>query len=147
RADAGNQRAEHEAEVAPEAVDTYHPRPIAWLAGIRDRGEQGRIDHRRPRAEQERGGKRGSEAAVAGNEQAERGGLDDHAGGDQGLAARVVGEPAGRELTGPPDDGVGSSDDGDLANTCAVRSQVERRQTPGERVVEVVDQPRLAADT
>jgi len=48
-------------------------------------------------------------------------------------------------LAGAPDDRVGGGDDGDLAHAGAVRCQVERREAPGERVVEVVDQPGLAA--
>ena len=44
-----------------------------------------------------------------------------------------------------PDDRIGGGDDRDLAHARAVRGEVQRRQAPGERVVEVVDQPRLVA--
>ena len=49
------------------------------------------------------------------------------------------------ELAGAPDDRVGGGDDRDLAHAGAVGGEVERRQAPGERVVEVVDEPGLAA--
>ena len=79
-ADAGDQGAEHEAEVAPEAVDADDAGPVARLAGVGDGRDQGRVDHRRADAEQHCGGERGREGAVAGDEQAERGRLDEHAG-------------------------------------------------------------------
>ena len=49
------------------------------------------------------------------------------------------------ELAGAPDDRVGGGDDRDLAHARAVGGEVERREPPGERVVEVVDEPGLAA--
>ena len=64
---------------------------------------------------------------------------------DQRLAPDVVGEPAGHELPGPQTTRVGGGDDADLARRCAVRGEVERREAPGERVVEVVDEPGLGA--
>src|SRR5439155_10133715 len=45
---------------------------------------------------------------------------------------------------GTPDERVGGGHDRDLADAGAVRCEVERREAPGERVVEVVDQSRLA---
>src|ERR671922_93071 len=52
RAEAGDQRPEHEAEVAPEAVDADEPCTVARVAGVRDGGDQGRIHHRRAESEQ-----------------------------------------------------------------------------------------------
>ena len=49
------------------------------------------------------------------------------------------------ELPDAPDGGIDGGDDGDLAHARAVRSEVERREAPGERVVEVVDEPGLGA--
>ena len=110
---------------------------------IGDGRDQGRVDHRRADPEQNRGGERGSKAAAARDEQAERAGLDEHAERDQRLTAGVVGEPAGGELAEPPDGRVDGSDGADLRPAGAVRGQIERREAPGERVVQVVDQPRL----
>src|SRR6266508_334949 len=52
--DTGDQRAEHEAEVAPEAVDADNARPVTRLARVRDSGDQLRVDHRRAYAQQQR---------------------------------------------------------------------------------------------
>ena len=49
------------------------------------------------------------------------------------------------ELAGAPDGRVDGGDDRDLAHAGAVRGEVERREAPGERVVEVVDEPGLRA--
>ena len=57
----------------------------------------------------------------------------------------MVGEPSGRELSGAPDERVGGGDDRDLVQARAVGGEVERREAPGECVVEVVHQPGLAA--
>src|SRR4051812_41782769 len=57
----------------------------------------------------------------------------------------MVGKPAGRQLTRAPDDGVRGGDDRDLTHAGAVRGEVERCEAPGERVVQVVDETRLAA--
>ena len=82
---------------------------------------------------------------MTGDEQAERGRLDEHAADDQRFATGVVGEPAGCELASAPDERVDGGDNGDLAHAGAMGGEVERRQAPGERVVEVVDQAGLAA--
>ena len=144
-ADAGDQGAEDEAEVTPEAVDAHDAGAVARLAGIRDGRDQGRVDHRRTHTEQRGGGERGIEGAAAGDEQPEGRGLDEHAADDQRLAAGVVGQPARHQLTGAPDDRIDRRDDGDLADAGAVGCQIERCEAPGECVVEVVDQPGLAA--
>src|SRR5581483_1105342 len=57
----------------------------------------------------------------------------------------AVGKPAGEQLAEDPDDRVDGRDQGDLPDAGAVRCEVERRQPPGESVVQVVDQPGLAA--
>ena len=57
----------------------------------------------------------------------------------------MVGEPAGAELAGAPDRRVDRRDNTDLRRARAVRREVERRETPGQSVVQVVDEPRLRA--
>src|SRR6266566_4471628 len=99
-ADPGDQGAEDETEVAPEAVHANDARPVARLARVGDGGDQSRVDHRRAGAKQQRRGERGREGTVAGDEQPERASLHQHPGRDQRLSARVVGEPAGQELAG-----------------------------------------------
>ena len=59
--DAGGERADGEADVAPEAVDADDAGAIAWLGRVRDGGDQRRVDHRGADAEQDRGGERGGE--------------------------------------------------------------------------------------
>ena len=140
---AGDEAADDEAGVAPEAVDADCLGAVARLDGVRDGGDQARVDHRGASAEQDGGGERRPERAAAGDEQAERAGLDEHAERDQRLTAGVVGEPAGGELAEPPDGRVDGSDGADLRPAGAVRGQIERREAPGQRVVQVVDQPGL----
>src|SRR6266536_4613733 len=65
-ADPGDQGAEDEAEVAPEAVHADHACPIARLACVRDGGDQSRIDHRRAGAKPKRRSERGPEGTIAG---------------------------------------------------------------------------------
>ena len=140
----GDERAGDEAEVAPEPVDPDRLRALARPNGVRDGGEQGRIDHRGADTEQQGGGQGGRERAVTGDKQAERARLQQHPATDQRLATRVVGEPAGHELAGAPDERIRGSDDCDLANARAVGCEVERGKAPDERVVEVVDEAGLA---
>ena len=49
------------------------------------------------------------------------------------------------ELAGAPDGRVDGRDDADLGHARAVRGEVERRESPGERVVQVVDEAGLRA--
>jgi hypothetical protein len=53
-AEAGDERAEDEAEVAPEAVDADDAGAVARLRRVRDGGDQRRVDERRSGAEQQR---------------------------------------------------------------------------------------------
>ena len=59
------ERADDEAEVAPEAVDADDLHPLDWLHRIGDRRDERRIDERRSDAEQDSRAERGREGAVA----------------------------------------------------------------------------------
>ena len=85
------------------------------------------------------------ESAAAQNEDGQTRRLHEHAEHDQRLPPGVVGEPAGNELAGTPERRVDGCDDSDLAGARAVRREVERREAPGEGVVEVVHEPSLGA--
>src|SRR5438874_519343 len=98
-AEAGGKGADDEAGVAPEAVDADRLGPLAWFDGVRDGGDQRRVDERRAETQEDGGDERGAEAATARDEESERTGLDEHAEHDQWLSAGVVGEPAGSELS------------------------------------------------
>ncbi len=133
-ADAGDQGAEHEAEVAPETVDADHPGAVARLGRVGDCRDQGRVDHRRTDPEQRRSCERGSEGAVAGDQQAECRRLHEHAGSDQRFAAGVVGEPAGGELTGAPRSPGRAEEDraGGAAHPCGSNARPRARRSRGE---------------
>ena len=79
-----------------------------------------------------------------GGDQADGDGLEQHAAGDQRLAADPVGQRAGDELAEPPHGGVERGEHADLADGQAGGGEQEREQAPGQAVVEVVDQPGLA---
>jgi hypothetical protein len=113
--------------------------------GVRDRGDQGGVDERGSDAEYDggRGGQR--DGAVRGGEQAERRGLEQHAGDDQRFAAGAVGPLPGQDLPGPPNRGVEPGDEPDLGSRGVVCGEEERDEAPGEGVVEVVDEPGLRA--
>ncbi len=72
---AGEQRADGEAAVAPEPVDADGAGPPGGVGDVADGGEQGRVDHGGAGAEQD-GGDRPQREAVGGGDQGERGGLD-----------------------------------------------------------------------
>ena len=92
----GEERADDEAEVAPEAVDADELRALDRLDDVGDGGDQGRIDERRADAEQDRRSERRAEGAAAGDEQGERAAWTSMPSDDQRLSAGVVGEPAGQ---------------------------------------------------
>ena len=77
-------------------------------------------------------------------DQGEGGGLDEHAGDDERLAADPVGPGAGDQLPEAPDGRVEGGEDADAADGQAGGGEQEREQAPGEAVVEVVHQPGLA---
>ena len=89
----------------------------------------------------------GRERAAAQNEDGQTHRLHKHAEHDQRLPSGVIGEPAGNELAGTPERWIDGCNDSDLAGARAVRRQVQRREAPGEGVVEVVHEPSLGART
>src|SRR5690606_22670477 len=74
----------------------------------------------------------------------EAGGLDEHAGDDEGFAADAVGEVAGGDLADAPQDGVEALDEADGGQAEAVVGEEKGEDAPGESVVEVVDEAGLA---
>ena len=119
-------------------------RAPVWVGDVADRGEQRRVDHRGAGAEQ-RGAERPRPEAGGRGDPADRDGLGEHAADDEPLAADAVGECAGDELAEPPDRGVERGEDADAADGEPGGGEVEREEAPGEAVVEVVDEPGLAA--
>ena len=87
---AGDQAAGDVAAVAPEAVDADDGGARDGCDGVGHRGDQGRVDERGAEPEQHGRGGRGRQRAVAECEQRERGGLEQHAAGDQRLAPDAV---------------------------------------------------------
>ena len=120
---------------APAPVDADELGALHRLGDVGDGGDQGRVDERGPGPEQDRRPESRYEGAASGDEERERACLDEHPEDDQRLATGVVGEPAGCELSRPPDRRVDAGDDADLGHAGAVRSEVERGEPPGERVV------------
>ena len=84
---------------------TTRARSRGWRR-VGDGGDQGRIDHRGPDAEERSGGNGRREAPVPEHEQPECARLNEHPPGDQRLAPRVVREPSGQELPRAPDERV-----------------------------------------
>ena len=81
---------------------------------------------------------------MAGGDEAERDGLQQHAGGDEGFAAAAVGQGAGDELPEAPHGGVERGEHADPGDRQAGGGEQDREQAPGQPVVEVVDQAGLA---
>ena len=98
-------------------------------------------------AEQRGSARRECDVAVADREQRERDGLHEHAGDDERLAPDAVGPVAGRDLADAPDARVDGSDEADLGGARSLGGEKERNETPGEPVIEVVDESRLRAGT
>src|SRR5579864_1021531 len=140
---AGQQGPDGEPAVAPQPVDADRPGPPGGVGDVADRGEQGRVDHGGARAEQHGGERPGGEGG-AGGDQADRGGLHQHADGDEPFAADPVRQRAGSELPGSPDGRVQGRQDADLADGQAVAGVQDGEQAPGDAVVEVVDHAGLA---
>ena len=72
--DAGDKGSDGEASIAPATVDADPGCPPAGVENIADGGQQRRVDHGRPRAQQQRTSRPGREAVGCGGE-ADRGGL------------------------------------------------------------------------
>lgn len=140
--DAGEEGTDGEASVSPEPVDADRPGTPGRVGDVADGCEQGRVHHRGAGAEQHCGGRPDGEAFGRG-EHAERGGLKEHAADDERLAADAVGEAAGDELPEAPHCGVEGCEDADAGHRQSGGGEVQRKQPPGEAVVEVVDQPGL----
>src|SRR2546427_3421600 len=140
---AGEKRANGVAEIAPEPIHADRRRAPGRMRDVADGGEQGRIDHRRPQAEERRARRESREARRDGNS-ADADCLDPHPGHDQPLAAEAVGERAGRELQDAPNRRVDCGEDTDATEAHVRGREEEREETPRHSVVEVVDQPRLA---
>ena len=101
--DAGEDRADGEAAVAPEPVDADGAGAPVGVGDVADRGEQRRVDHRGADAEQRRAPSGPRPEAGRRGDPADRDGLGEHAAGDEPLAADAVGEAAGDELAEAPD--------------------------------------------
>ena len=141
--DAGEQRTDGEAAVAPEPVDADRAGAPGRVRHVADRGEQGGVDHRGAGAEQDRGDCPDGER-VGERDQREGEGLEPHARDDQPLPAPPVGQGAGEQLPDAPHGRVERGQDADPADRQSGGGEQDREQTPGEAVVEVVHQSGLA---
>jgi hypothetical protein len=74
------------------------------------------------------GGRR--DRAARGGEQCQRGGLGEHSGDDQRLAAHAVGPVAGADLRGRPDSRVEAGDQSDLGSRGAIGGEEQRQHPP-----------------
>ena len=109
------------------------------MGDIADCGEECRVDHcgagaeyccaEGPRPE-----------AVHGRHPSDGGGLGEHAGHDQRLAANPIRERSGVELAESPDTGVDRCQDADATHGEAGCGEEDREQTPCKTVVEIVDE-------
>ena len=70
-------------------------------------------------------------------------GLDEHAAGDQRLAADPVRQCTGDELAESPHGGIDGGEHADAGDGQAGVGEEDREQAPREAVVEVVDEPGL----
>ena len=95
--EAGGERTDRVAEIAPEPIDAERAGTPGRMRGVGDGGDQARVDHRRAQAEQQAADEPPFELACRrGDEQA--GGLHPHAGHDQALAPPAVAQGAGGDL-------------------------------------------------
>ena len=121
-------------------------RAVARLDGVGDGGDQRRVDHRGAGAEQDRGERaRGRSAPPPATRSASAPAWTSIPSTISGLRPMWSESQPVRELADAPDGRVDGGDDADLGGARAVGGEVERRETPGERVVEVVDEPCLRA--
>jgi hypothetical protein len=112
------------------------------MGDVADRGEERRVDHRRPDAEHRTRGEPRAQAAQSGDRD-ERDPLEHHAPHDEPLPADAIAERAGPKLRHAPSRWVDEREQTDLADRQTGRREEEREQTPRQPVVEVVDEPRL----
>ena len=81
---------------------------------------------------------------VAGGDQRQRGGLGEHAGGDEMLAAPPVRQCAGGQLAHAPHGRVHGDQDADAVDGHAGGGEQDWEQAPGQAEVEVINQAGLA---
>src|SRR5579883_3212962 len=136
--DAGEQGADGEASVAPQAVDPDGAGAPGGVGDVADGGEQGGVDQGGADAEQDLG-RRPDEEGGAEGDQGYGNGLSQHPGGDQVFATDAVGPPPGEQLTEAPDRGVERGEYADRRDGLAAGGEQQREDAPGQRVVEVVD--------
>jgi len=113
------------------------------VGDVADHGEQGRVHHRRAGTHQHGGQRPGAESG-RGGDQGDADRLQQHAAGDQPLAAPPVGQGAGGQLADAPHRRIQRHQHADAAHAQAGGGEQYRVQAPGQAVVEVVDQPGLA---
>src|SRR5690606_8284559 len=98
-----------------------------------DGGDEGGVDHGGAEAEGDGGQGAGEQGVVEqGEGEDEAGGLDEHAGDDEGFAADAVGEVAGGDLADAPQDGVEALDEADGGQAEAVVGEEKGEDAPGE---------------
>ena len=114
------------------------------MGHVADGGQQGRVDHGGADPEQDRGGCPGQEAAGQGGA-GQRDRLQQHPASDQGLAAEPIRQGTSDQLAEAPDGRIQRSQQADLGDGEAATDEQQGQQPPREPVVEVVDQPGLAA--
>src|SRR5262249_38327510 len=114
------------------------------VGDVADGGEEGGVDHGGAGAQYEGAEGPGAEAG-GGGDPGEGGALGEHAADDERFAPDPVGETAGVELAEAPHGGVQGGEDADAFDGQPCVGEVDREQSPGEAVGEVVDQPRLRA--
>src|SRR5258708_21034503 len=141
----GQQGADREAAVAPQAVDPDGAGAPRGVGGVPDGGQEGGVHQRGADSEERLGGGPDAEGGSDGD-QGDGRGLDQHAGGDQVLAAGPVGPPAGEQLPEAPHRRVERGQPTDLRDGQAVGGEQQGGDSPGQRVVEGVDHPRLAGN-
>ena len=143
RETSGQQCADGEATVAPQAVDAEGPRAPFGVGDVAHSRQQRRVDHGRSDPEQDGSDEPDSEA-VSESDHPLCNCLRDHPADDQPFAADSVGGSPGDELAGTPDCRVDGSQDADPLDAQPGRGKQDREQSPGQTVVEVVDQICLA---
>ena len=106
-------------------------------------GQEGRIDHGRPHPEEGAGHEPGPEGAASrhGKKGAS---LQEHPPGNERLPAPPVREGSGPELQEPPHGGVDEGQDSDLGDRESACGEIEGEEAPGQPVLEVGDETRLA---
>ena len=144
--EAGDEAADDVAHVAPEAIDADRRRACNRGDGVGDGGDQRRVDERGPDAQRRPRPRR--PAATPPSEAARTA----SAAAWTSIPATISGFRPTRsdqwpvpDLADAPHGGVEASDQPDLSGARAVRGEEQRDDAPGQRIVEVVDEPGLRA--